>query len=205
MKIKITAIAALAASFAVAATAASAAPQPAGAQPVLSGPAIPGFCIFSQSGMLRTSLVGKAVITRLGQLNSQVDAELNAEYTSIQTDGKTLEGQRATMGQDQLQKAAAALGARENAFQQKVQQRKQEMEATENKQFGIIGQQALPIITSVAQQRGCSVLLNDQAALMNSPSMDITPAIVQQLDARIQTLAFDREHLEAQPAAGGGQ
>jgi hypothetical protein len=35
--------------------------------------------------------------------------------------------------------------------------------------------------------------------------MDITTAVIQQLDARVQTYAFDREHLDTQGAAAPAQ
>ena len=201
MKIKITAIAALAASFAVAATAASAAPAAAPAQATPTGPIIPGLCVLNQAQMVHDSAVGKWVITRLGQLKSQVDAELNSEATTLQNDEKTFEAGRASMTQDQMQKQGGALGARERALQQKAQLRNQELEATQEKAIGVIGQSSSPIITTIATQRSCSVLLNGTAVMAAAPSMDITSSVVQQLDAKIQTFAFDREHLDTQAGA----
>lgn len=201
MKIKISAIAALTASLAVAASASAApAAAPASGGVTLNGPAIPGMCVLSQGQLVHDSALGKAIATRLGQLKNQVAAEINAEATTLQTDERTFETGRASMTPDQQQKQGGALAAREQALQQKYQLRTQEMEATEQKALGYLGQQANPIVGSVAVQHNCSVLLSG-GVVATTPSMDITTAVIQQLDARVQTYAFDREHLDTQGAA----
>jgi len=202
MKIKITAIAALAASLAVAASA-SAAPTAAPAASggvTLNGPAIAGMCVLSQGQLVHDSMLGKAIATRLGQLKTSVGAEINAEATQLQTDERTFETGRASMTPDQQQKQGGALAGREQALQQKYQLRTQELEATEQKALGYLGQQANPIVGSVAVQHNCSVLLSG-GVVAATASMDITTSVIQQLDARVQTYAFDREHLDTQGAA----
>ena len=202
MKIKITAIAALAASLAVAASASAApnaAPAAAGGL-ALNGPTVPGMCVLFQNQLIHDSMLGKAISTRLGQLKTQVGAEINADATQLQTDERTFETGRAAMTPDQQQKQGGALAAREQALQQKYQLRTQELEATQDKAVGYLGQQSQPVVVSVTAQRNCSVLLGG-GVVASSPAMDITPAVVQGLDARVQTYAFDREHLDTQGAA----
>jgi len=197
MKIKIIAIAALTASLAVAASANAATSDGV----TLNGPTIAGMCVLSQAMLVRDSALGKAIVARLGQLKTQVGAEINAEATTLQTDERTFETQRTSMTPDQQQKQGGALAAREQALQQKYQLRNQEMEATQEKAFGYLGQQSTPIVMSVAVQRNCSVLLNGNSVIAASAAMDVTPGVVQQLDAKVQTYAFDREHLDAQGGA----
>ena len=198
MKIKTIAAALLAAGVASGASAAPVGAQSASPAPI--GPAIPGICVLSQDALVHNSAVGKFVITRMGQLRAQVEAELNSEGAALQTDVKTFQSQQATMSADQQQKQGGALEARDRALQQKVQQRSHELEATSDKALGVIVQNANPIISAVAVQRACSLLLNGSAVLAAAPAMDISPMVVQQLDAKIQQFAFDREHLDAQAA-----
>ena len=141
MKIKITAIAALAASLAVAASASAApnaAPAAAGGL-ALNGPTVPGMCVLFQNQLIHDSMLGKAISTRLGQLKTQVGAEINADATQLQTDERTFETGRAAMTPDQQQKQGGALAAREQALQQKYQLRTQEVEATQDKAVGDLG------------------------------------------------------------------
>jgi len=201
-----TCVAAIAASASSAAFAQAAAPAPAAsaaaAPAVTHGPALPGVCVISLEGAIGSSTVGKYVQTRLQQIATQVQAELKAEDTAIQTEAKTLEGQRATLDQNTFETRASALQVKANAFQRKAQLRERELQATQQKALGRVGQELDPIIRQVYQQRQCSLLLTRDAVVMANPAMDISGPVVTALNAKITTFAFDRERLDqASPAA----
>lgn len=167
---------------------------------VTHGPAVPGVCIMSIQGAIAGSTVGRYVDTRMQQIIQQVNGELNGERTAIENEGKTLEGQRATLDRTTLEQRSAALQVRVNALQRKAQQREREVQATEQKAIGRVGQEMEPLIRQVYQQRQCSVLLNRDAIVLGNPAMDLTPGVVQALNAKITQFAFDRERLDQQPA-----
>ena len=164
------------------------------------GPAIPGVCVMSIEGVISGSTVGKYVQTRLQQIATQVGAELKAEETAIQNDAKTLDGQKATLDQGTFEQRAAALQVRANAYQRKSQLRERELQATQQKALGRVGQELDPIILQVYQQRQCSLLLQRDALVIANPAMDISPTMTTALNAKITQFAFDRERLD-QPAA----
>jgi outer membrane protein len=204
--LSIVVVAAMAASAASQALAAPRAAQPTGAPgaaapasaapPVVNGPAIPGMCVISNDYVLGTSAVGKFVINRLGQLKAQVDAELNGEGTALQNDAKALDAQRTALTADQFDQRGAALQVRDRDLQRKAQIRQREMQATQEKAFGQVAQQAEPIVRQLIVEKSCSILLNGAAVVVAAPAMDISPMVVQRLDAKIQQFAFDREHLD---------
>ncbi|MDP3856021.1 OmpH family outer membrane protein [Phenylobacterium sp.] len=200
-----TCVAAIAASASSAAFAQAAAPAPAAAAaaPTVShGPALPGHCIVALEGVIGASTVGKYVQTRLQQIATQVQAELKAEDTALQTEAKTLEGQRATLDQNTFETRAAALQVKGNAFQRKAQLRERELQATQQKALGRVGQELDPIIRQVYQQRQCSLLLTRDAVVIANPAMDISGPVVTALNAKITQFNFDRERLDqASPAA----
>ena len=202
MKIQTVAFTILAAS--VVSSAAMAAPAAPAAAPIATGPAIPGICIVNNDYILGGSAVGKFVITRLQQLKSQVDAEINSEGTALQTDAKALQAQRASLSNDQYEQKIGALQVRDQALQRKIQLREREMQATQEKAFGTIGQQADPIVRQVIGEKTCSLVLNGAAVVVSNSGMDLSPTIVQRLDGKIQQFALDRELLDT-GAAGGAQ
>jgi Skp family chaperone for outer membrane proteins len=181
---------------------AAATPAPAlNSAPLVSGPPIAGVCIFSFDRALATSAAGKAAATRMQQLTAQVQAELQPEQTSLQTDAKTFESQRATLPADQVQTRGQALQTRLQTYEQKAQLRQQELRATGGKAQQRIGQEMEPIVRSVYQAKSCSVLLNGEGVLGANPQMDLTDTVVGQLNAKMPTITFDREHLDQQAAA----
>jgi len=202
-----TCVAAIAASASSAAFAQAAAPAPAAsaaaAPAVTHGPALPGVCVISLEGAIGSSTVGKYVQTRLQQIATQVQAELKAEDTAIQTEAKTLEGQRATLDQNTFETRASALQVKANAFQRKAQLRERELQATQQKALGRVGQELDPIIRQVYQQRQCGLLLTRDAVVIANPAMDISGPVVTALNAKITQFNFDRERLDQ--AAPGAQ
>jgi len=179
------------------------APAPAApAQPaVTNGPPIAGMCIISIENAIGASTVGHSVETRMQQIVAQVNAELNAEKSAIDTDAKNLDARRATLDQGSLEQQAAALQVRANALQRKAQLRDREVSATEQKAIGRVGQEMEPLIRQVYQQRACSVLLQRTAVVIANPAMDLTPQVVTALNAKLTQFAFDRERLDGPQAA----
>jgi Skp family chaperone for outer membrane proteins len=160
----------------------------------------PGVCILSREGIIGASKVGKYVQTRLNQLQTQANAELTGEQSSIQTAAKDLEAKKTTLGaayQTQLQ----ALQQRADALQQKAQLRDQELQATSQKALSRILTEATPFVETEAKAKACSVVLDATAVMAVNNAMNLTPAVVASLDTKIQQFDFDREHLDAQQAA----
>jgi outer membrane protein len=178
------------------------APAAAPAAPAMThGPAIAGLCIVSIENAIGASTVGKYVDGRIQQIVAQVNAELTGEKTAIDNDAKALDARRATLDQNALEQQAAALQVRANALQRKAQLRDREVQATEQKAVGRIGQEMEPLIRTAYQQKGCSVLFQRTAVVIANPAMDLTPAVVTALNAKITQFTFDRERLDQQTGA----
>jgi Skp family chaperone for outer membrane proteins len=188
-----TAGAAAALIFATSAFAQTAAPAAA----VSHGPAIAGVCYMSTQEALATSTVGKAVNTRMQQLIQQVTTELQPEQTIVQNEAKALQA----AGQSADRARVTAFQTRAEALNTKAGQRQRELEATQQKQLARVLQEMDPIAKQVYQQRRCSILLDRDSVMLGNPSMDLTAAVIAGLNAKIQTLTFNREVIAAQPAA----
>jgi len=167
---------------------------------ISNGPAIPGVCIFSNEQAIGDSVVGKYVGQRMAQLQAQATAEVTGDKTGIETDGKALEAQRATLSSDTYQQRAVALNQRIQALQRKADQRSNELQATERKALGRIATEMTPMLRTVYGQHNCGLLLDRNAVFGANPSMDTTAEVVKLLDAKITQFPFDRERLD-QPAA----
>jgi Skp family chaperone for outer membrane proteins len=202
MKTKLMALAACVGAGALAqgASALAQTAQPA-APPVTYGAPINGLCALSIDGAIGSSTVGKYVDSRLGQITSQVNAELQGERTSIDNEAKALDGQRGTLDQNTFEQRASALQVRDNAWQRKAQLREREMQATQQQAVGRVLNEMRPLIAQAAQQKSCSIVLDRSAVVMVNPAMDITPGVVTALNAKITQFAFDRTRLDQPQAA----
>lgn len=193
-----TAIAAVASGAMAQTPPAAARPAAAPAAPAVQirhGAPIAGLCIYSSDRAVATSDVGKYVQTRVKQLATEANAELNTERTAVQNDAKALEGQRASLTQDVFEQRAAAIQVRANALQRKADLRQREIEVTERKAILRVLQELDPIVVGLYQQRSCSVLLGD-GVLLGNEQMDLTAQAVTGLNAKLKTFPFNRERLD---------
>lgn len=175
-------------------------------QPALThGAPVNGVCVFNQQAAIGGSTAGQSVATRLKALGDVVTAELRPEATALQTEEARLRA--VTNKQDAtFQQQATTFSQRYEAYQRKVTQRQQELQATEVDQLTRISTEIRPLLTTVYQQRQCAVLVDATAVLAFNPAMDVTAAVVQQLNTRLPSLTFDRKRIDpqqpaAQPAA----
>jgi outer membrane protein len=180
--------------------AAPAAAAPAAAASLTLTATTPGVCVLSREAILAASTVGKNVQTRLGQLQTQANAELTGEQSSIQTAAKDLEAKKATLGQAAYQQQGSALQQRAEALQEKAQLRDRELQATEQKAVQKVLQEATPLVEAEAKAKNCSIVLDANAVMAVNASMNLTQNVITALNGKFTEFAFDRERLDNQPA-----
>jgi Skp family chaperone for outer membrane proteins len=157
-----------------------------------SAPSLPGVCVYSQDQTIGASIVGKAVATRLQQLDQQSNAELNDLGTKLQADERALTAQRATMGDAAFQQAAQPLAQREQQLQQLAQVRGREMQATQQQALQTIVQNLDPLLVDIFTAHKCSILIEKSAIVLSSTPMDVTTDAIARLDSKIQSFPFER-------------
>ena len=186
-----------AAAPAVTAPAATPAPAAPPAAPT-RGPLIAGVCLLSQEALIAQSKTGQAATARLRELAQQVQTSLTAEKTRLEARAKALDAKRATLTPLQLQSQGLALNQAGQALQAKAGERSQEIEATKNRAFGLVLQQAQPFIAQAYAAHTCGLLFGREAVLTGNLGNDLTAEVIAALDAKGTPVTFDLE--TARPA-----
>ncbi len=167
----------------------------------LSGPAIVGLCALSEASVVHDSTVGKAVTARLAQLKSAAEAEIDGVGNPLQNDENAFVAARASLTADQINQRGSALQARQEQYDRLVQLRNAELSQTAQTEEGAVFNDAVPIISQVARQRNCSIVLSGQGVLMAEPSIDLTPSVIDGLNRTVTQIQFDRVHLDQNTGA----
>lgn len=170
------------------------------AAPALGGPVIPGLCILGRDALFVNAKVGQAANARLKVLSDQAQTEIDRERTPLEAEIKAFEAQAKTLTPAQVQEKRTALATRMDALQRKAATRSREMELTRQKVTDRIGAEAESVVTQVYKTRNCGALFSREAMMGANPAMDITPAVIQALDAKITTITFEREVVAAPKA-----
>ena len=190
----------LCATAATAQTAQPAAPAAAAARPSNPGPVIAGVCVLDDERAIAQSSAGRAYSARMQTLTQQVQAELRPIQTQLQTDLNTYQTQRATLPQDQQRTRDQALQTRAENLERTAGTRQRELQATQERQINRIITEMQPIVSQIYVQRGCGIMLDRGAVVFSNPAMEVTDAVIQQLNARLPTLTFERERMPAAAA-----
>ena len=184
--------------FAVASLAASSAlAQSQG--PANPGPVIPGVCVYFNQQALAQSTVGQAVQARMEQLAQEVQGEIAPYATQLQTEYQALQQGATTIPADQLNQRRQALQQRAQEAQQLEQTRDNELRYTLAEQRKKISEAIEPILVAVYQEKGCGILVDRESVFIMNPAMDVTPLVIQRLNAALPTLSFNRMPVPAQP------
>lgn len=159
----------------------------------LGGPVVSGVCLLSREAIFANARVGKAASARLKQLADQAQSEIDAERKPVDADVQAYRSQAASLSTDQRQSREQALAQRLQKVQEDQALRGRELEATRAKVMGQIAQYAQPVIGEAYRSKNCGLLLDRNAALGGNMANDLTPAVVQGLDAKVSTISFDLE------------
>lgn len=195
MKVRLIAVMPLAFALIAPGFAQTATPVPA-TQP-LGGPLVPGVCLLSREAIYANAAVGKAATARLQELARAAQAEIDGERTPLEAEVKALDGQPDNAQTKQRREAVAT---RWQALQAKAAHNSREIEATRVKALQRIATDAQPAIAQVYGQKKCGLLLDRNAALGGNLGNDLTADVVKTLDAKVQTITFERERLPQQAA-----
>lgn len=177
--------------FAAASTGALAAPAAPIEQP-LGGPVVPGVCLLSREAIFANAVVGKAAAARLQDIARTAQTDIDKERMPLETEAKALQGQADS---SQIHQRRETLARNWQALQAKAAQNSREIEATRMKVLGRISTEAQPVIAQVYGQKKCGLLFDRNSALGGNFANDLTADVVRGLDAKIQTISFERERL----------
>ena len=173
----------------------------AAAQDQNFGPAIPGVCVYHHDRLLAQSTAGQSVQAGMQRIQQEVQAELAQFEQFAQSEVQALQQGRGTIPQDQFTQREQALNARVQEARQLAQTRDNELRYTQAMQLQQITQAADPIILALYTERGCGILISRESVLRVNPSMDITEAAIQRVNAALPSLSFTRMPVPAQQPA----
>ncbi|KCZ87002.1 MULTISPECIES: OmpH family outer membrane protein [Hyphomonas] len=156
--------------------------------------------------ILRESKAGKDMATKLNNIETQMNNELTPERTSLQTQGKTLDGKLQGKSREQVNADAAlvselnAYQAKANAFAAKAQKASQEFSLTERVALATFNKALEPVLLQVIQEKNAQLVVSKSSVVYSADSIDATALVIQKLDAASPTLTVTRQKIPDQPA-----
>lgn len=165
-----------AAAAAAAGGAPAAAPAAAGAAPQ------PRIIVIDRGLIMQTSAAGKEMVNQTQALSRAAEAQFRTEETALQTEATTLQQQMAILAADARAQKEKDFTAKQQAFQNRVQERQAEIQAGFNKAAGQLEVALGPILQAIMRERGANMVLDRSAVILAAIDVDVTNIAVQRLD-----------------------
>jgi outer membrane protein len=141
--------------------------------------------------VINSSAAGRSAQTQLqSQANAlqaraqQLDAGFRSESEAL---NKAAQGK--TMAQPALEAKAADLQKRVNAAQVDMNNRQRQFVANQQYVGKQISDAVQPIITQVMTEKNASLVLDEGQVIKASPALDVTPLVLQRLNAKLPSVS----------------
>lgn len=165
----------------------SATAQQAGKAPVI--------LILNQGQVLATSKAGQSMKPQLDALQKQANDELNAEVEKIVKEGEDLQKQKGLLAEDVWTQKAQQVAVKQNNLPTLREVKVRELSIAEQTAVQKINDAMLPILQSIVEARGATVLLDRSAVMYAAADTDITQQVIAELDKKLSTVKVEKVSL----------
>jgi outer membrane protein len=168
--------------------------------------------IVDTDGVLENSLAGKAVKLEREKYGTTYTNQVKDQEAKLRQEDQELMQQRGVLAPDVFQQRATAFQTKIQDFQNQVRDKQERLEFASQQAMQEIANTMLVVSQEVAKEKGLNVVLPRGAVLVSDPSMDISKPVLDKLNVRLPSVAFQNpdtlqrnDGTAAAPAAGGAK
>jgi outer membrane protein len=163
---------------------------PAATAQVVAAPGAPiaGVCVYSNEMTLAQSQAGISANQQLAKIQQTVTAELKPANDALVSEARALEARKASTPAAQYQQSAADLERRAQAQDALSRTRNDQLVRTRDEAVRQIGTAALPALNAALTAHRCSIVLDKNRVYSVNAAMDLTPEVIQKVNAALPTI-----------------
>ena len=135
--------------------------------------------------VMRDSTAAKSVKSQLDDKQKSFQAELSKKEDALHKEEESLGKQKSVLSPDAFSKKVKEFQAKANAAQKDVQGKKAELDNAFSSALGEIQKSVLDITSSVAKEKGYTVVVQASSLLYADPKLDITKDVLAKLNAAL--------------------
>lgn len=166
-------------------------------QPVAGNPATPGaaapagapsILVVDRGAILRTSVAGKDLIRQIDEFGKAMETKYGEEEKKLRADAQELQEQAGVLSPEARQKKEKELRERGEALQKKVQEEQAAIQNGINLARTEIEKALGPILNTLFQERGATIMLDRGAIVLGSVDIDVTGEVIKRLDQALPSV-----------------
>jgi outer membrane protein len=159
---------------------------------VVAAPGAPlaGVCVYSEELTLSQTQAAIAANQQLAKMQQTVNGEVKPTNDALISEAKGLEARKASMPAAQYQQSATDLQRRAQAQDALIRTRNDQLARTRDQAVRQIGAAALPALNAALTAHRCSVVLDKGRIYSVNAAMDLTPEVIQKVNAALPTVTL---------------
>ena len=153
-------------------------------------PPQPKIVVLDRRAIMSFTKAGQDVAKQMQAYSNQAKNDLAARGKALQNERNTLQQQVAILAPDLKAKKLNDFNAREQAFQNEVQRKDEQMRVAFAQAQQLMEQKLGPILQQVVKQRGANLVIDKQAVVFapSAQGFDITADCIKLLDQQMPSL-----------------
>lgn len=165
----------------------------ASAPAVSSGPTPePVLVVVDRAAIMQLSKAGQDIGRQVQDFTAKTKSELDGQVKSLESEGNALKRDAPGMAPDARAKRVAAFEQKQAALQKVIDRKQAQVQAAVGKGRAAMEKALAPILKDVTKEHGVNLVLDKQAVLFaTNNTFDITPEVIEQLNAKLPSVSID--------------
>ena len=162
--------------------------------------------------LLQDSLAAKGVRLERDKYAAGYQNQVKDMETKLRTEDQELLQQRSVLAPDVFQQRAQAFQQKLQDFQAQVKDKQERLDFAFQQSMQEIGQTIMVVASEVSKEKGINAVMARNQLMIFDPGMDITKPVLEKLNQRMATVAFQNPDTlqknadgTAAPAPGGAK
>jgi outer membrane protein len=153
----------------------------------------PVILVVDQQTLLTQSAAGKTVPSQVQSIKGNIERELKAEADKLKKEIDDFQKNGSLMSEEVRAKTERELAMRQQyALPQQAQIMEQAFGAVVQNANTKILVEAQPILKSIVDKRGATLLIDKSVVMYSAPETDVTAEVIAELDKKLKTVAVEK-------------
>lgn len=165
--------------------------------------AVPVLGVVDTDRILQESLAAKGVRLERDKYANQYQSQVKEMEASLRTEDQELSQQRGVLAPEVFQQRAQGFQQKLADFQTQLQDKQERLDFAFQQAMQEIGNTIMVVSSEIAKERGINAVMARSQLMIFDPSMDITKPVLDKLNERLGSVAFQNpETLQRQGSEG---
>lgn len=161
----------------------------------------PVLVVIDRAAIMQFSKAGQDIGRQVQQFTAQTKSELDGQVKALENEGNALKREAPGLSADARQKRVAAFEQRQATLQKAIDRKQAQVQSAVGKGRAAMEKVLSPILKDVTKEHGVNLVLDKQAVLFATNStFDITPEVIEQLNAKLPSVQIDFNAPPQQPS-----